>query len=335
MPLIITPKQLNQRAELYHQLGIMLTAGLSVLNALEHLQSNPPSLALRAPISKLRANLNEGDTLAESIRRIGNWIPSFDIALIDASERSGRLDVCFKLLADYYRERAQLARQMISDMAYPVFVFHFAILIFSFVNLIKTGNLARCIGSIFIILAPLYAAVFFIVYACQGRHNEIWRSKIEGFLGCIPLLRTARQDLALARLATALESLLTAGVPIVPAWELAATATGSPALGRVVRSWKGPLQEGSTPSELVSKSDRFPDLFSNLYHTGEISGTLDQTLIRLHNLYQSEGLSKMKNMSSWTAKLIHLGILLIVAWMIVSWYVHGPMADLNNVLNGK
>ena len=63
MPLITTPKQLNQRAELYHQLGVMTTAGLSIHKALEHLQSNPPSLALRAPISQLLANLAEGHTV--------------------------------------------------------------------------------------------------------------------------------------------------------------------------------------------------------------------------------------------------------------------------------
>ena len=60
MPLIITPGQLKQRAELYHQLGIMIAAGLSVHKALEHLQSHPPSLSLRAPISRLAGAIVPG-----------------------------------------------------------------------------------------------------------------------------------------------------------------------------------------------------------------------------------------------------------------------------------
>src|SRR5208282_2406672 len=132
MPLIITPRQLNQHAELYHQLGIMIAAGLTIHKALEHLQSHPPSLSLRAPISQLLENLDKGLTISESVQRIGKWVPSFDLALIDAGERSGRLDACFKLLAVYYRERAQMARQMISDLMYPAFLLHFAILIFAF-----------------------------------------------------------------------------------------------------------------------------------------------------------------------------------------------------------
>ncbi len=218
MPLIITPRQLNQHAELYHQLGIMIAAGLSVHKALEHLQSHPPSLSLRAPISRWLEQLSQGHTVSESLQRIGKWIPSFDLALIDAGERSGRLDACFKLLAVYYRERAQMARQMISDMAYPAFVLNFAIVLFPFVNFMKPGGtFAHFLLTIVVIAAPLYGLVFLVIYSCQGRHGASWRGRVENVLRRIPILGTARQDLALARLATALESLLNAGVPIVTA----------------------------------------------------------------------------------------------------------------------
>lgn len=320
MPLIITPRQLNQRAELYHQIGIMIAAGLSVHKALEHLQTHPPSLSLRAPITRLLEQLNEGHTVCESLQRSGKWIPSFDLALIDAGERSGRLDACFKLLAVYYRERAQMARQMLSDMMYPLFVFNFAIILFPAIDLLTKGNLTRFLWMTIGIAAPLYTLVFLIIYACQGRHGEAWRSRIENILRHVPILGTARKDLALARLTTALESLINAGVPIVTAWELSATASGSPELGRTVRGWKEPLQNGATFSELISGSGRFPDLFCNLYNTGEVSGTLDQTLLRLHTLYQSEGLARMKNLAQWTPKLVYFGIVFFVAWKIISFY---------------
>lgn len=334
MPLIITPKQLNQRAELYHQLATMITAGLTIRKALEHLQANPPSYSLRAAITELLAGLEKGLTVTESVQRIEKWTPSFDIALIDAGERSGRLDACFKLLSTYYRERAQMARQMISDMAYPAFVFNFAIVLFPFVEFIRTGNWLRFIFMILIVAVPIYAVLLGIVYACQGKHGEGWRTRLENILGFIPILRTARQDLALARLSMALESLLNAGVPIVTAWELAATASGSPALDRTVKGWKAPLEGGSTFSELISKSDRFPELFANLYHTGEVSGTTDESLIRLHNLYQSEGQTKMKALSQWTPKVVYFGIMLFVAFKIIAFY-KGYFAEVNQAIDFK
>jgi type IV pilus assembly protein PilC len=334
MPLILTPRQLNQHAELYHQLGIMITAGLTIRKALEHLESNPPSLSLRAPVTEWIGQLDQGHTVTESARRIGKWVPSFDLALIEAGERSGRLDACFKLLAGYYRERAQMARQMLSDLAYPAFILNFAIVLFPFINLVSTGNVTRFVLTIAGIAVPLYGAAFLIVYACQGRHGEEWRGKLEQMLGRVPILGTARRDLALARLATALESLLNAGVPIVTAWELAAAASGSPALARTVQGWKEPLQNGSTFSELISRSGRFPTLFANLYHTGEISGTTDQTLLRAHDLYQTEGLGKMKALAQWTPKLIYFCIVFFVAWRIISFYL-GYFGEIDKVIGGK
>jgi type II secretory pathway component PulF len=64
---------------------------------------------------------------------------------------------------------------------------------------------------------------------------------VERTLRWVPILGKARQDLALARLAAALEALLNAGVPIIGAWELAATASGSPALRRTVLTWRAPF----------------------------------------------------------------------------------------------
>lgn len=334
MALITTPRKLSQHAELYHQLGVMLAAGLSVHQALAHLQKSPPSNALREPISKWLEELQQGHTISQSLRATGDWIPSFDIALIDAAEQSGRLDPCFKLLSHYYQERAQTARQMISDMAYPLFVFNFAIVLFPLVDLVTKGNLPRFLYMTVGIAAPLYALVFAIIYACQGRHGEAWRSQVENVLGRVPILGKARRELALARLATALESLLNAGVPIIPAWELSATASGSPALARRVRTWRPALDGGSSISDLVNNSPEFPQLFANLYHTGEVSGTTDQTLLRLHTLYQGEGSAKMKNLAQWTPKIIYFGIIIYVGYTIVSRFA-ASQAELRNVMDFK
>src|SRR5436190_418415 len=81
----------------------------------------------------------------------------FDIALIEAGEQSGRLEACLQLLADYYRDRAQLARQVISDLAYPVALFHFAIFIFPFAQFFTSGNWRAYLLQTFGVLIPIYA----------------------------------------------------------------------------------------------------------------------------------------------------------------------------------
>jgi type II secretory pathway component PulF len=321
MPLIITPGQLRLRSELYHQLGITLSAGLTIPQVLEHLKNNPPARSMRPMLVQWQENVLEGHGVVDSLRMLGNWMPSFDLALLEAGEQSGRLDACFKLLALYYQERAQMARQVISDLMYPLFVFHFSIVLFAFVSFLQPGgNAIRFVSTILVVFVPLWSAALVIAYACQGRRGEHWRSIIEKLLRPIPLLGTARRYLALARLAAALEALLNAGVGIITGWEMAATASGSPALRRVVQSWKTPLEEGATPAELVSNAPQFPDIFRNLYHTGEVSGQMDQTLQRLHALYQEEGTRKMRMVSQWTPRLIYLLITCYVGFRIIMFY---------------
>jgi type IV pilus assembly protein PilC len=332
MPLIVTPRQLSQRAELYHQLEALTTAGIGLPKALEVLERSPPSRSLRRPLHRIRVQLDEGATFSDSLRRVPGWLPSFDIALLQAGEQSGRLDACFKLLAVYYNERAQLVRSVIQDLLYPVFLFHFAVFIGPFPNLFVTGNVAMYLRQTVGALALPYTLGFLLIWACQGRHGEMWRSLLERISQWIPILGTARRNLALARLAAALEALINAGVSIIEAWDLAASASGSPALRRAVLTGKPRVLAGETPAEMVSSNPVFPELFANLYHTGEISGQLDGALQRLHHYYQEEGTRKLKLLAQWAPRLVYLYIMMLIASRILKFWL-GYFDEINKAIN--
>ena len=306
--------------DFYHQLGQLTGAGLGLVRALDQLKNHPPDRSYRQPIAGVLEHIGDGSTFTEALRRAGKWLPAFDLALLQAGEQSGRLDSCFRLLADYYTDRARLARQIIADLAYPAFLLHFAIFIFPFAQFFTSGNWVVYLGQTLGVLIPLYLAVALMIYAAQSRHGERWRALFESLLHPIPVLGVARHYLALARLAGALEALLSAGVTIIEAWELAATASGSPALRRTVLGWRPLVDGGQTPAETVSASGRFPDLFASQYATGEISGQLDDTLRRLHAYYQEEGSRKLHAVSRWTPRAIYFGVVLMIAHHVIAFY---------------
>jgi type IV pilus assembly protein PilC len=264
--------------------------------------------------------LAQGFTFSEAVRRAGNWVPAFDIALLEAGERSGRLDACFRVLADYYSDRARLARQMITDLAYPAFLLHFAIFIFPFPKLFISGNWIGYLAQTFGILFPIYALLAVVIYAAQAKHGEVWRSFIERIIRPVPVLGTARRELALSRLAMSLEALISAGVSIIDGWELAATVSGSPALRRTVYAWGPDVRAGATPGEALNASGKFPDLFANQYMSGEVSGKLDEVLRRLHAYYQEEGTRKMRAVAQWTPRLIYLIVAMGIGYYIVRFW---------------
>jgi general secretion pathway protein F len=168
-----------------------------------------------------------------------------------------------------------------------------------------------------------------LIYALQSKHGEQWRARIESLLRPVPILGTARQYLALSRLAAALEALISAGVNIVDAWGLAATASGSPAFRRAVAAWKPQLAAGRTPAELVRACRLFPETFANLYASGEVSGKLDETLRRLYAYYQEEGAHKLNLFATWTPRLAYCIVAAIIAYKIIQFYTGYFNAALN------
>ncbi len=335
MPLIVTPRQFTQRAEFYHQLAQLTSAGIGVVQALDQIRRNPPSQSFREPIQHFLDSLNAGQTIATSLQ-YNNWLPVFDTALIEAGERSGRLDASFRVLADYYNERARITKQVISNLIYPFFLIHFAALVFLVVlpyahSQFNASLTLLCLKAA-LYLAPLYAFVALLIYTTQSKHGENWRSLIEMYSRPVPLLGKARHYLALARLAGALEALISAGVNIVEAWNMAAIASGSPAFRRVIATWKPQLATGRTPAELVRECRLFPETFANLYASGEVSGKLDETLRRLNVFYQEEGSHKLQMFAQWTPRLIYFIVALLIAWQIVAFWLN-YFGQINNAMN--
>jgi type II secretory pathway component PulF len=320
MPLLVTPRSLAKHAELHRQLAQFTTAGISLVPALEHIRNNPPDFTFRRPIQIILDQLNDGTTFTEAIRATRSWMPQFDTALIEAGERSGRLDSCFSLLAEYYENRASAARQAISGLIYPLLIVHVAAFLMPLPQLVLKGNLTLYLQQSLGVLLPLYIVGFLLLYASQGRHGEWWRAIVEAIVRVVPVLGTARRYLALSRLAAALEALLNAGMPITQAWAMAASASGSPALNRAVGRWLPRVEAGETPAEALRDCRAFPDLFTNFYQTGEVSGSLDDSLKRIQRYYHDEGTRRMKAVAWWFPRLIYFMILGVVAFIIIQFY---------------
>ncbi len=320
MPFLVTPRQLASRADLYHQLGQLTAAGIGLVEALQLQCRNPPLPAFKAPLEAIIGRLKAGANFAEALHAAGSWLTAFDRALLAAGEQSGRLPATFQQLAAHYTASAAILRQTISGFMYPAFLFHFAILSFPLPELVLTGNLLGFLAKTLAVLLPLYALLFVCIYSMRGTHGEAWRGRMEQLLHRIPLAGAARRSLALARLTSALEALISAGVTIIEAWQLAAEASGSPALRRAVDSWRPRLAAGVTPAGALNDTPQFPVLFANLYHTGEITGTLDDALRRLHALYLDEGTRKLKALAEWLPKIAYLLVALLIAWKVIGFW---------------
>jgi type II secretory pathway component PulF len=107
-------------------------------------------------------------------------------------------------------------------------------------------------------------------------------------------------------------------------------------LHRIVLSWQPQLAAGRTPADLVNESRRFPEMFSNFYASGEISGKLDDSLRKLRQYYLEEGERKLQTLANLTPKVVYLIILICIAFAIIKFYlgIYGPGSDLDKAIKG-
>jgi type IV pilus assembly protein PilC len=328
---MVTPGQLNRRAQLYNQLGSVIAAGVPLVQALEMASRNNSLRGSRKTILALIGDLQAGRTFSDSMARVHGWMPEFDVALLSVGEETGRLDTSFKLLARYYESRAKIIRDTISGLIITVMTLNVFLIVFplsyliGFAQGIINNQFAQCVLFIIekiVVFGSLYGGVFFLIFACQGNRGEKWRAGVESVVQMIPLLRTAVKCLALARLASALGALTNAGVSVIKSWELASAACGSPRLKRAVLAWTPQLETGLTPADMVAQISYFPEMFRNLYHTAEISGKLDETLARLHSYYEEEGFHTLRLFTRILNGIVYGMVVLLVAISIIRFWMN-------------
>jgi type II secretory pathway component PulF len=334
MALFFTPSQFSRHAEFYRQMGQLLAVGVPVTNALEHIQKTAIfKRRSQSPLPSVIQMIHSGATFSEAAKAPAGWLPPFDLALLQAGELTGRLDATFDILGTYYETRARIARIVLAGLAYPLFLLHFAIFIIPFPEFFISGNIQLYLLKTFGILIPLYALATLTVFAAQSRHGEPWRAFMEKVSMFIPLLGSARRNLALSRIAASLGALLSAGITVIEAWKMAGAASGSPRLKREVESWMPLLEAGQTPAEVIQGAKVFPEIFAGQYATGEVSGKLDDTLGRLNVYYEQEGTRRLQALALWFPWLVYFVVAGFIIYKVFTFYT-GRYQGMQDLLNG-
>ncbi len=350
---MVTPAQLTRRAELYHQLGSTIAAGVPLIKALQMSNGHQALKTSQRTLARLIACLQQGQTLKDALRLVQTIpeepdtrpgmevalytrkdklsFPDFDLAMLEVGEETGRLDAVFKLLAQYYITKAAILHDTITGLLKPFATLNVLLLVLPLGDLvgffwgIYNQDYSKCYPYIkieILCFGILYGSIFFGIYACQGTRSEKWRAVVESIGQMIPILRKALKSLAVSRLAASLESLTNAGVSVIKSWEMAARTSGSPALSQQVQAWTPKLEQGMTPADMVQQIGYFPEMFVSQYATAELSGNVDETLIRLRDYYQEEGFRALKSFTRTVNSIVYGLIMLAAAAFIIHFWIN-------------
>src|SRR5256885_577217 len=114
------------------QFSTMIDAGLPLVQCLNILAEQSESKTLRSVTGRVARSVEQGSTLADSLRRHPRAFDDLFTNMVEVGESGGILDVVFQRLAAYIEKAAALKRKVKGAMIYPASIISVAFLVVIF-----------------------------------------------------------------------------------------------------------------------------------------------------------------------------------------------------------
>ncbi|MFC1645109.1 type II secretion system F family protein [Patescibacteria group bacterium] len=344
----------KEKYYLVENLSMLVASGMSIIEALESIVGGIKSNNTKKIILNIKKEVNNGISLWIALDN-SRLFSDYAISLIKTGEKSGRLSENLDIISSNHQKERIFKSKLRSAMMYPMLVFALSVVVgvgiawfilprlatvFSQLRLelplitkilIGIGNFLGEYGAIFIpsIIVLMTVILFFVFF--------FKKTKMIGqyILFSIPFVRGIVQEIELARAGFILGTLINAGLPAVEAIQSLSEITSSHAYQNFYKHLRDKIEEGQSFEEVFGEYPKIeklmPQPIQQMIVTGEKSGRLADTLIRVGENYDSKMDTTTKNLS-----ILIEPILLVIVWVgvvFVSLAVILPIYSLIGGLN--
>lgn len=301
----ITPRILENFTRL---LSSLLAAGVPLSRALVILTREAANPASAEKWKAVHDGVVDGLALAESMGRQQDVFPRVYVAMVEAGETGGFLDVVLAQIADFQAREKDIKSKAANALLYPVIILVLAIAVLVFLlvffiprfQLIFAGFggqlplITRIIVAVsdFIRSYGLIALLVLVIGAVMLRTwfaSEAGRRAWEGGILRAPVVGPLVAQFAMARFCRMLGTLLGAGVPLIAGLNVARRSIGNQILVDAVANSIERVKEGK---QLGASLSDCRTLFSGstveMISIAEESGRLDHELVRLANVTEGD-----------------------------------------------
>lgn len=289
-------------------LSSLLAAGVPLSRALVILQREAANPAARTRWKAIHDLVVDGVSLADAMARFPDTFPRVYVAMVEAGETGGFLDLVLAQIADFQAREKEMRSKVMTALLYPVILLVLAlgVLVFLLVFfiprfqsifsgfgaslpaltqvIVSTSEFMRAYGLIAALVIGV--TLFFLrTWLVSERGRRAW----EGFILRVPAIGPLVAQFAMARFSRMLGTLLGAGVPLINGLNVARRSIGNQVLVDAVTHSIDRVKEGKQlgPS-LADCRSLFPGSVLEMISVAEESGKLDQELVRIANVTEGD-----------------------------------------------
>ena len=289
-------------------LSSLLAAGVPFSRALVIIHREAAEPAAKAKWKELHDLVIDGMPLSDAMVRSPETFPRVYVAMVEAGEAGGFLDVVLAQIADFQAREKELKGKVATALMYPAILLLLAlgVLIFLLVFFIPRFQLVfqgfnaelPLITQMIVGVSDavrgygLFLAAGLVVAGVSARHwfrSPRGRRAWEGWILRVPTLGPLLAQFAMARFCRMLGTLLGAGVPLISALNVARRSIGNQILVDAVSDSIDRVKEGKALGKsLAQNRDLFPGAVVEMISVAEESGKLDAELLRIANTTEGD-----------------------------------------------
>lgn len=331
------------------QLATMISAGITLLEALEVLAAQAPTASQKQIFQMVIEDIRGGLDFSSSLARHPKTFSSLFVNMVRAGEASGQLDVILLRLAEYLEATQALKRRIKSAMTYPIVsltmilgitIFLLVGIVPKFKEIFDTLNvtlpgltLGLLALSTFLrkqFLWGLLGAVVLVVAFILFKRTRTGGRILDMVLLKVPIFGTLFQKVALSRFSKTFSTLVKSGIPILGSLEIVAGTTGNRVVEEAVLNASTNVREGQGLSDPLSQYKVFPPMVIRMVAIGERSGALETLLEKISEFYDQQVAATVESLTSLIEPLLIAVMGVIVGGIVLAIFL--PIFKLQEAL---
>lgn len=283
-----------------NQLAVMVDTGVPLSDALDSIAEQTVQPGFKSVVCDISERVKGGQELSAALAHYPKAFGHLFVAMVKASEASGTLGKMLQRVAAYLHQQRTVIKRVKGALAYPVGMLGFCVLIvvlmLAFVlprfEAIYAGKkaalplptrmllgLSNGIVSYWFIIVPVLAGLVTVALLLLRRPEG--RKFLDGFRLNIPLMGSMFRKACLARSLRTLATMISTGVGVLDAIEIAAGVCGNYHFDRMWRDLADRLRQGSALADEMRKTRLIPPSVTQMVSAGERTGKLAMVLDRV------------------------------------------------------
>ncbi len=323
------------------QLSALLRAGIPVLQSINLLKKRSASSALQRILADVEDKIKSGIPLSDAFESQGVF-PRIYTASLLSGEKSGALDEVLARYVNYLKRSVAVSRKLRGALAYPAFLLVAATFMVSFLTLYiipRMSDLFKNLNT----RAGLPTITVVVLAVSSALANNIWwilpvlivvvlglyvwirtpngRLILDKILLRLPLAGSLIKQMTVAQLARSLSTLLSGGITVPDAWDIASQAIGNLELRRRSQGVLPLIREGRGFTEALTQAAWLPELALDMIGIGESSGSLREMLDEVANFYDAESEVRLEQLMTLLEPIILILMAIVVIVILLAIYM--------------